>query len=67
MANKDPRCFDVVDSSVKMLGKENELSLRISACRTLVHFINKMDLDKLSNISSYISSILENVDDLLEL
>ena len=66
MGNKDARWFDVVDASVKMLSKENELSLRISACRTLVHFINKMDLDKLSNISLYISSILENVDELLE-
>lgn len=65
MADKDPHCFDVVSASVGMLSKENQLSLRISACRTLVHFINKMDLDKLTNLSEYVSSILESVDDLL--
>lgn len=67
MADKDPHCFDVVSASVSMLGKENELSLRISACRTLMHFINKMDIDKLDNLSEYITSILENVNDLISL
>lgn len=48
-----------------MLGKENELSLRICACRSLVHFVNKVDVGAIPNLSDYISNILENVDDLL--
>lgn len=31
MIDKDPHCIDVVNSSVAMLGKDNQLSLRICA------------------------------------
>lgn len=65
MADKDPHCIDIVNTSVSMLGKENQLSLRICACRSLIHFINKVDVEQIENLSSYISSILESVDDLL--
>lgn len=65
MANKDPHCIDIVNTSVSMLGSENELSLRICACRSLVHFVNKVDVEAIPNLSDYISSILENVDELL--
>lgn len=64
MIDKDPHCIDVVNSSVAMLSKDNKLSLRIWAWMTLVHFINKVDVEQIENISEYISSILESVDEL---
>jgi hypothetical protein len=65
MTDKDPHCVDIVHTSVSMMSKDNELSLRIWACRSLVHFINKVDVEAIENLSEYISSVLENVDDLL--
>lgn len=65
MTDKDPQCINVVNKSVSMLGDDHELSLRICACRSLVHFINKVDVEKLEDLSNYISSIITNVDDLL--
>lgn len=67
MGDKDPQCIDIVTTSVSMLGKEHELSLRICACRSLVHFINKVDVQQIENLSNYISNILESVDELLQL
>jgi hypothetical protein len=65
MTDKDPHCVDIVNTSVSMMSKDNELSLRIWAWRSLVHFINKVDVEAIENLSEYISSVLENVDDLL--
>jgi hypothetical protein len=65
MTDKDPHCVDIVNTSVSMMSKNNELSLRIWAWRSLVHFINKVDVEAIENLSEYISSVLENVDDLL--
>jgi ribosome maturation factor RimP len=67
MEDKDPHCKELVNISVSMMEKENELSLRICACRSLVHFINKVDVEQIENLSEYISSILSNVDELLTL
>lgn len=67
MTDKDPKCKDIVNTSVSMLGKENKVSLRICACRSLVHFVNKVDVAQIENLSEYISSILESVDELLTL
>lgn len=67
MADKDPHCIDIVNISVTMLSKDSELSLRICACRSLIHFINKVDVAQIDNLSDYISSILESVDELLTL
>ena len=65
MKDKDPHCIDIVTTSVSMLGKENELSLRICVCRALIHFFNKVDVEQIENFSTYVSNILESVDDLL--
>ena len=65
MADKDPHCIDIVNTSIAMMAKENKLSLRIWACRSIVHFLNKVDIEQIENISEYISSMLENVEDLL--
>jgi translation elongation factor EF-Tu-like GTPase len=50
-----------------MMDKKHELSLRICACRSLVHFIKKVDVEQIENLFEYISSILYNVDELLTL